>query len=178
MADQLQTFDEQLAKISLETRVINKIQRNHQMNSKSPKMWLDALGEVTVLHLPVVSTREHLNTTYTRLRRESREVHSLRQLQKHCFSSYHLGKLLSFVVQQFCSTHAQSIELINATRASRPLPQNATNCTKSALSKLARYLDLHECYSLLASALSLDAFPPGSHLKYLVCFDTSSLILA
>lgn len=164
--DQLQTFDEKLAKISLENRIIDQIRRNLQMSSKSPKMWLDALGELTVLHLPAVSTRKHLNTTYRRLCRESRETHSLREIGKRCFSAYHLGKLLSFAVEQFCSTHAQSIELIDATRVSRPLPQNATKCTKSALTKLARHLDLHECYSLLASALSLDAFPPGSHCKY------------
>jgi hypothetical protein len=137
---------------------------------------LQQFGDASVLPLPRSSAM--MSKLRARVLHESRELQELRQGARMSFSARHLESLLRLTCQHFASTIVSPFSFIQASRSANPVSKelvfHLSNFVKTVPSQLTAVLSA----PVIASALCLDAYPPGSHSSYYRTCNKSSLLIS
>jgi hypothetical protein len=100
----------------------------------------------------------------------SRRLHDARfvRLQKHVlFSATHLSDMFTLATQKFCASPLSKFDFIAATRQANPLDGSFGSHLKEFLLLAGRSRIPYEgVASQIASALLMDAYPPGMHCMF------------
>jgi hypothetical protein len=173
------TFDETLALInfmkSIRTQVgllnegLGLFGAHYIRNNDILSLITVQLGDIKVMPIPKSSeanTSAMLGKLRARILHESDEVHSARKSSRVAFSARHLEALLHLACAHFAKTTESPFNFIRASRIANPLSQELPTHVSEFLEKVPAQLITVFFVPVIASALSLDAFPPGAYSKY------------
>jgi hypothetical protein len=98
-----------------------------------------------------------------RVLHESDEVHSFRKTSRVAFSARHLEAFFHLTYVYFAKTTDAPFSFVRASRIANLLSQELLTQISEFLKKVPTRLTTVFPVPVIASALSLDAFPPGAH---------------
>lgn len=172
------TFDEKLAILDFNKLVRKEATRLNQglgqigsqkMSSVAfDKFLVQQLGDARVLPLPKPTesyTFRSLGKLRARLIHESNDIQCLRKSLKVAFSARHLEAFVHLACQHFASSIVTPFSFIQASRVANPVSKDLEFHISHFLKMVPNHHTAVFAVPVIASALCLDAFPPGSHSK-------------
>lgn len=175
------TFDEKLATICFmqelrqETDLINGSFRQRE-NGQLTDVEFDHLlrqqfGDMRVLALPShpgllheKSVQSQLKMLQTRLLQESQDMQNRRRAAKVAFSANHFKAFVHSACDHF-ATDITPFSFVEASRVPNPVPRDLSSHLISFLKHTSQKTLMSFAAPVIASALSLDSYPPDMHSK-------------
>lgn len=159
---------------SAEARLQKELETALQDIGKGPNKLsevLDHFREIRVLGLHKDSSPElRSKILLRRIASVSTSVQSARRSSRTLFASRHAYALFTKLIDNFC-IRQEPFDFIKASRAAGFCAQDFPTHLKHLLDMIPSDVWLwHTVVPLVASALFLASYPPGSHCKFAVCF--------
>ncbi len=181
------TFDEKLATICFmqelrqETDLRNGSFRE-RVNGRLTDVEFSRLlkqqfSDIRVLALPIhpgllheKSVHSQLKRLQTRLLQESEDIQKCRRTAKVAFSAIHFKAFIHSACDHFATDILTPFSFMEASRVPNPVPQGLSSHLINFLKHTSRKTLMSFAAPIIASALSLDSYPPDMHSKYhLIC---------
>lgn len=178
--DEPYEFDEKSATKSFILELTKEIekktsQRAGPINRKLSKAKIDHLlsqqfGNLRVLALPSPVTPT-LGWAWikSRILQDSHDVHTQRRSSLVAFSALHLKAFFHMAFDHFSNDIASPFSFIRASRTPNPVPQHLADHVGSFMKRIQSPQIFQFAIPVVASALALEAYPPGMHGKSFLC---------
>jgi hypothetical protein len=176
------TFDEKLATICFMQELrqeadLRNVGFRQRVKGRLTDVEFDCLlkqkfGDIRVLALPmhpgllhgkgVQSQRKRLQM---RLLRESEDMQNCRRTAKVAFSANHFRAFIHSACDHFATDILMPFSFVEASRVPNPVPRGLSAHLISFLKQTSRKTLMSFAVPVIASALSLDSYPPDMHSK-------------
>ncbi|KAI9763377.1 MAG: hypothetical protein M1840_000569 [Geoglossum simile] len=173
------TFDEKLATIcfiqelrqEMDLRNMNFRKRaNGRMGDTEFNSLVEQqFGDIHVLALPIqqgsLYEKSVQSQLRTRLLQESEDMQNYRRIAKVAFSANHFGTFIHSACDHFAADILTPFSFVEASRVPNPVPQDLSLHLINFLKHISQNLLMSFAVPVIASALSLDSYPPDMHSK-------------
>jgi hypothetical protein len=105
-------------------------------------------------------------TLRNRLLQDSQDIQERRRQQQVAFSATHLRALFSSACDHFAEDIIAPFSFLQASRSANPVPSGLALYLSAFLKQTPQKLHMAFNVPIIASALSLDSFPPDMHCKF------------
>jgi hypothetical protein len=181
--DQTAAFDEKLATTSFLMDLRYEIERLYKgLEKPLSEISFNRLLEshfsgIKVLALPPHAEDQSLDATNiwlrekalrTRLFQESQDMQARRRASSVAFSATHFEAFLHSAFVHFADDVMTPFSFVKASRIANPIPRDFPTHLSNFLRCIPRDLSSF-APNIIASALTLDGYPPGMHSKYRPC---------